>query len=177
MHLDSNRVVVELAQASFKDRRLATRLRGLAERFVVEPAASFPKALSGSAELEAAYRFFGNAAVTPEAILEGHFEGVRRRAERENTVLALHDTSVITFRHDGQRRADDGEPLPKQRFFVHLALIITDDGNRRPLGISALETWYRGSTTRGGGWHDEANRWSETALLTSRRLDHKSVVH
>jgi hypothetical protein len=89
----------------------------------------------------------------------------------------LHDTSVITFRHDGQRRADDGEPLPKQRFFVHLALIITDDGNRRPLGISALETWYRGSTTRGGGWHDEANRWSETALLTSRRLDHKSVVH
>lgn len=177
MHLDSNRVVIELAAAGFKDRRLATRLRGLAERFVVKPAASFPKALCGSAELEAAYRFFGNAAVTPDAILGGHFEGVRRRAEQEDTVLALHDTSVITFRHDGQRRADDGEPLPKQRFFVHLALIITDDGNRRPLGISALETWYRGSSSRGGGWHDEANRWSETALLTSQRLAHKSIVH
>jgi hypothetical protein len=177
MHLDVVRVVEELAAAGFKDRRLALRLRGLAERFVVEPSASFPKALSGSAELEAAYRFFGNAAVTPDAILAGHFEGVRRRAEREDTVLALHDTSVLTFRHDGQRRADDGKPLPKQRFFVHLALIVTDDGNRRPLGISGLETWYRGSSTRGGGWHDEANRWSETALLTSQRIAHKSVVH
>jgi hypothetical protein len=177
MHLDANRVVEELAAGGFKDRRLAARLRGLAERFVVKPSASFPKALGGSAELEAAYRFFGNVAVTPEAILAGHFEGVRRRAEREDTVLALHDTSVFTFRHDGQRRADDGKLLPKQRFFVHLALVVTDDGNRRPLGVCGLETWYRGSSTRGGGWHDEANRWSETALLTSQRLGHKSVVH
>jgi len=177
MHLDANRVVEELAAGGFKDRRLAARLRGLAERFVVKPSASFPKALGGSAELEAAYRFFGNVAVTPEAILAGHFEGVRRRAEHEDTVLALHDTSVFTFRHDGQRRADDGKLLPKQRFFVHLALVVTDDGNRRPLGVCGLETWYRGSSTRGGGWHDEANRWSETALLTSQRLGHKSVVH
>src|SRR6478609_1561546 len=177
MHLDANRVVEELAAGGFKDRRLAARLRGLAERFVVKPSASFPKALGGSAELEAAYRFFGNVAVTPDAVLAGHFEGVRRRAEREDTVLALHDTSVFTFRHDGQRRADDGKLLPKQRFFVHLALVVTDDGNRRPLGVCGLETWYRGSSTRGGGWHDEANRWSETALLTSQRLGHKSVVH
>jgi len=177
VHLDANRVVEELAAGGFKDRRLAARLRGLAERFVVKPSASFPKALGGSAELEAAYRFFGNVAVTPEAILAGHFEGVRRRAEHEDTVLALHDTSVFTFRHDGQRRADDGKLLPKQRFFVHLALVVTDDGNRRPLGVCGLETWYRGSSTRGGGWHDEANRWSETALLTSQRLGHKSVVH
>src|SRR6478609_1832963 len=104
MHLDANRVVEELAAGGFKDRRLAARLRGLAERFVVKPSASFPKALGGSAELEAAYRFFGNVAVTPDAVLAGHFEGVRRRAEREDTVLALHDTSVFTFRHDGQRR-------------------------------------------------------------------------
>jgi hypothetical protein len=177
MHLDSNAVVVELSAGTFKDRRLAARLGGLAERFVAKPDASFPKALVGSAELEAAYRFFGNAAVNPDAILAGHFEGVRRRAEQEDTVLALHDTSTITFRHDGERRGDDGELLPKQRFFVHLALVVTDDGTRRPLGVGGMETWYRGSSFGGGGWHDESNRWSEMALLTSQRLAHKSVVH
>lgn len=177
MHLDSNRVVVELAAGSFKDRRLAPRLRGLAERFVAKPDASFPKALVGSAELEAAYRFFGNAAVTPDAILAGHFEGVRKRGEREDTVLALHDTSVISFRHDGDRRGDDGGLLPKQRFFVHLALVVTDDGTRRPLGIGGLETWYRGASFGSGGWHDENDRWSQMALLASQRLAHKSVVH
>jgi Transposase DNA-binding/Transposase DDE domain len=177
MHLDGNQVVIELGAGSFKERRLATRLGGLAARLVAKPSASFPKALVGSAELEAAYRFFGNAAVNPDAILAGHFAGVRLRAQQEDTVLALHDTSAITFRHDGERRGDDGTLLPKQRFFVHLALVVTDDETRRPLGIGGMETWYRGSSFGEGGWHDESNRWSELALLTSQRLAHKSVVH
>lgn len=175
--MDSARVVTELGAASFVDRRLARRLEMLAARFVIKPDASFPEALRRSAELEAGYRFFGNTAVNPDAILAGHFEGVKKRAEEEESVLALHDTSTITFRHNGQRRADDGSPLPKQRFFVHLALVVTDDEARRPLGIAGLQTWYRGSTFGGGGWHDEANRWSDTALLASQRLAHKSVIH
>ena len=177
MHLDSNRVVAELGAGGFKDRRLAIRLRGLAERFVAKPDASFPTALRGSAELEAAYRFFGNVAVSPDAILDGHFEGVRRRCEREGTVLAIHDTTTISFRHDGQRRGDDGKSLPKQRFFAHLSLVISDDGVRRPLGVAGLGTWYRGASFGGGGWHDEYDRWWRMAQLTAQRLSHKSVVH
>lgn len=177
MRLDSVQVVTELGAAPFADRRLARRLGMMTERFVADPDASFPKALVGSAELEAGYRFFGNVAVDPDTILGGQYEGLRRRADREETVLALHDTSVMTFRHDGQRRADDGELLPKQRFFVHLALVVTDDETRRPLGVAGMQTWYRGSSFGGGGWHDEANRWSESALITSQRLAHKNVVH
>lgn len=169
--------MAELGAAPFADLRLARRLGMIAAKLVAKPDASFPEALGGSAELEAGYRFFGNVAVNPDEILAGHFDGVRRRAEQEETVLALHDTSVITFRHNGQRRADDGGLLPKQRFFVHLALVVTDDEARRPLGIAGLQTWYRGSSFGGGGWHDEANRWSDTALLTSQRLAHKSLIH
>ena len=40
MQLNADRVVEELGAAGFKDRRLALRLRGLAERFVVKPSAS-----------------------------------------------------------------------------------------------------------------------------------------
>lgn len=39
---------------------------------VDRPTESFPKALD-DAELEAAYRFFGNGQVTPDAILAPHF--------------------------------------------------------------------------------------------------------
>jgi len=177
MDLDGNRVVAELGSAGFKDRRLAVRLRGLAERFVAKPDVSLPKALYGSAELEAAYRFFGNVAVTPDAILEGHFEGVRQRCVSEETVLALHDTTDIKFRHDGRRRGDDGKALPKQQFFAHVALVVTDDGIRRPLGVTGLGTWYRGASFGGGGWHDEHDRWWLMAELASQRLNHKSVVH
>jgi Transposase DNA-binding/Transposase DDE domain len=177
MHLDSNCVVTELGAASFKDRRLAIRLRGLAEKFVAKPGASFPRALVGSAEQEAAYRFFGNVAVSPDAILDGHFEGVRQRCEREDTVLAIHDTTTISFRHDGRRRGDAGESLPKQRFFAHVALVITDDGTRRPLGVAGLDAWYRGASYGGGGWHDEHDRWWLMAQRTAQRLAHKNVVH
>jgi hypothetical protein len=144
---------------------------------VTKPDVSLPKALAGSAELEAAYRFFGNVAVTPDAILDGHFEGVRQRCDSEETVLVLHDTTDIKFRHDGRRRGDDGEALPKQQFFAHFALTVTDDGTRRPLGVAGLGTWYRGASFGGGGWHDEYDRWWLMAELASQRLDHKSVVH
>ena len=89
MHLDRAQVVTEFGAAKFKDRRLAVRLQGLAEKLTARPDISFPRAFESSAELEAAYRFFGNVAVTPDAILDGHFEGVRRRCEQEETVLAL----------------------------------------------------------------------------------------
>lgn len=177
MHLDSNRVVTELGAADFRDRRLAVRLQGLAERLVLKPEASFPQAMRDSAELEAAYRFFGNVAVNPDAILDGHFKGVRQRGEREGTVLAIHDTTTISFRQDGKKRGDDGKALPKQRFFAHLSLVISDDGVRRPLGVAGLKTWYRGASFAGGGWHDEYDRWWLMAQLTAERLSHESVVH
>ena len=115
--------------------------------------------------------------MSPDAILDGHFEGVRRRCEGEATVLAIHDTTAISFRHDGQRRGEDGAALPKQRFFAHAALVITDDGTRRPLGIAGLGTWYRGASYGGGGWHHEYDRWWLMAQLASQRIAHKSVVH
>jgi hypothetical protein len=177
MDLDSSCVVAELGAGRFEDRRLVMRLGMLAERFAAKPDVSLPKALRGSAELEAAYRFFGNVAVTPDQILDGHFEGVQQRCESEETVLVLHDTTDIKFRHDGRRRGDDGKALPKQQFFAHFALAVADDGTRRPLGVAGLGTWYRGASFGGGGWHDEYDRWWLMAELASQRLNHKSVVH
>jgi hypothetical protein len=177
MHLDRAEVVAEFGAAKFKDRRLAARLQGLGGKLTARPDVSFPEVFESSAELEAAYRFFGNVAVVPDIILSGHFEGLRRRGGEESTVLVVHDTTTISFRGDGQRRTHDGNALPKQRFFAHVSLVVSDDGLRKPLGVACLATWYRGSTFGGGGWHHEHDRWWETALLASERLQHKNVIH
>lgn len=171
MHLDSAQVVEELAGASFKDPRLGRRLRGLAERFVAEPDKSFPRQMKSDAELEAAYRFFGNAAVTPEAILSGHYDSVRIRCEHEAAVLAIHDSTTITFRGDGHRTARD-VALPMQRFFAHAALVIADDGNRRPLGVAGLEVWHRGEEKL-----EEYGRWWRMVQVVSQRLASTDVIH
>jgi hypothetical protein len=171
MHLDAAQVVEELAGAAFKDPRLCRRLRGLAERFVAEPEKSFPRQMKSSAELEAAYRFFGNTVVSPETILSGHYESVRTRCEREGAVLAIHDSTTITFRGDGRRTASD-VALAKQRFFAHVALVIADDSNRRPLGIAGLEVWHRGEENL-----EEYGRWWRVVQVVSKRLSAANVVH
>jgi len=72
-----NRIEVPALSAEFSDAdlgdvRLNRRLGLLADRLGERPGESFPKALD-DAELEAAYRFFGNDSVSPEAILAPHF--------------------------------------------------------------------------------------------------------
>lgn len=171
MHLDSAQVIEELAGASFKDARLGLRLRGLAERLVAEPDKSFPKQMKSSAELEAAYRFFGNASVTPETILSGHYDSVRSRCQQESAILVLHDSTTINFRGDGQRMARDA-PMALQRFFAHAALVVADDGGRRPLGVAGLEIWHRGEEQ-----FYEYGRWWRMVQTTSTRLATADVVH
>jgi len=63
-------VADEVADADLGDARLAKRLTALVTSIADRAAESFPKALD-DAELEGAYRFFGNDRVTPEAILAG----------------------------------------------------------------------------------------------------------
>ena len=66
---------VELADADLGDARLSRRLTGLASSLADRASEGFPKALD-DAELEAAYRFFGNERVTPEAIYAPHFRQI-----------------------------------------------------------------------------------------------------
>ena len=72
-------ISAELSDAELGDERLNRRLGLLADRLADRPGESFPKALD-DAELEAAYRFFGNERVSPEGILAPHVRQSARRA-------------------------------------------------------------------------------------------------
>jgi hypothetical protein len=133
----------ELADADLGDRRLSKRLGLLADRIAERPGESFPKALD-DAELEGAYRFFGNDQVTPEAILAPHFRQTARRAAESPRVIVAHDTTQFEF--GGQTKREGLGRLIKpsaQGFFGHFSLAMSADGARNPLGLLALETVFR----------------------------------
>ena len=132
----------ELGDAELGDERLNRRLGILADLVAQRPDAGFPKALD-DAELEAAYRFFGNDRVTPEAILAPHLRQSARRACEHQRVLVVHDTTQFEF--GGQKKREGLGRLirPGQGFFGHFSLAVAADGSRKPLGLLSVETVFR----------------------------------
>jgi hypothetical protein len=132
----------ELGDVELGDERLNRRLGVLGDLIAQRPDAGFPKALD-DAELEAAYRFFGNDRVTPEAILAPHFRQSARRASEHERVLVVHDTTQFEF--GGQKKREGLGRLirPGQGFFGHFSLATTADGTRKPLGLLSVETVFR----------------------------------
>lgn len=133
----------EFAGADLGDARLGARLCILGDRLADRPGEPFPKALD-DAELEAAYRFFGNDKVTPDAILAPHFRQTARRAGELSRAIVVHDTTAFEFSGDVKRSGLGHLIRPSaQGFFGHFSLALTADGTRTPLGLLALETVFR----------------------------------
>jgi len=132
----------EIVEADLGDVRLTHRLALLVDSIADRAGESFPKALD-DAELEGAYRFFGNANVTPDAILSPHFRQTARRAAAHRTVLVIHDTTQFEFGGTVKRKGLGRLIRPGQGFFGHFALATSADGDREPLGLLNLETVFR----------------------------------
>ena len=136
-------ISAELSEADLGDERLNRRLGLLADQLARQPGESFPKALD-DAQLEAAYRFFGNERVSPEAILAPHFRQSARRASEHERVLVVHDTTQFDFPGNSKREGLGRLIRPAaQGFFGHFSLALSADGARVPLGLLALETVFR----------------------------------
>ena len=157
----------EFANARLGDTRLSERLPRLAEKLSAKPDVGFPRALD-AAELEAFYRFIGNDAVSPSAILAPHLEATVRRCVDAKLALVAHDTSEFgysTSREGMGRVTDEGVG-----FFAHFSLAIAANGHRAPLGVLSLRTHTRkGKPKRKSGRHTERRpaveresyRWQE----------------
>lgn len=166
-----------MAGADLGDARLSKRLCLLADSIAARPGESFPKALD-DAELEAAYRFFGNEAVTPEAILAPHFRQSARRAGDLDRVIVVHDTTAFEFGGQAKRQGLGHLIRPAaQGFFGHFSLALTADGTRTPLGLLALETVFRLKKRIGHkNWTPdqslgESARWLRAAEAVEAQLD------
>jgi len=170
-------ISTELSEADLGDERLNRRLGLLADQLAARPDESFPNALDDS-QLEAAYRFFGNDRVSPEAILAPHFRQSARRAVEHQRVLVAHDTTMFDFPGNSKREGLGRLIQPSaQGFFGHFSLALSADGTRTPLGLLALETVFRldksiGHKNRTSAKNrGERARWLNCVDDAERRLD------
>jgi hypothetical protein len=90
-------VAEELATLDLGDERLNKRAEVLLSLLGDKPGVSIPAACNGWAETKAAYRFFANEYVTPEAVLKPHFQATRERIADADVVLCIEDTSEIDY--------------------------------------------------------------------------------
>jgi hypothetical protein len=150
----------EFRGASFRDTRLGERLVRLAAAMSETPDASFPRALPISAELEGAYRLFGNTNVRPGDVLEPHIKQTLSRIADQPEVLLAHDSSTVSFTSEGHREGLTPARGEKQSFMLHCSLAIRADGTRRPEGVLAAS--YHIPTDAKDGSLQE--RWSEHVL-------------
>jgi len=133
----------EYEGADLGDRRLNARVKRMAGELSARPGDSFPDVFSDESQLEAVYRFVNNNRVTLRKMVEPHAAATLLRAKAERVIIVAHDTTG--FRYEGQGRRGLGRLLQKgSGFYAHMALGVTRDETRDPLGILAVSTIVRG---------------------------------
>src|SRR3954468_23080466 len=125
----------EMESVDLNDSRLDGRIAILLSDLGNHPNLSIPAACRGRAEMQAAYRFFDNDAVSFDKVLAPHIERTRQRIAGLETVLMIQYTTEADLTRPGQavagaRRLDDS----RRGILVHPLHAVTPDGT--PLGTA-----------------------------------------
>jgi Transposase DNA-binding/Transposase Tn5 dimerisation domain len=136
-------VAEEMKGADLNDKRLNRRLNRILSDLAERPTASIPAACRGKTETVAAYRFFDNDRVDPQAILGPHYARTRQRIAAQPMAILVPDTTELELTRpeqqvDGAGPLDDG---PRRGALVHLLAAFTEDGT--PLGAAWSQMWTR----------------------------------
>ena len=132
------------------DQRRTKRLTKLAESMAKNAGESVVKASGDPASIEAAYRFIRNESIDPDVIAENGFNLTTDIASKCTDVLAIQDTTGISFRHStlcnelgNISSANTNSRSPKARsLFVHSTLML-DANNEQVIGLAHQKYWLR----------------------------------
>src|SRR3954454_4381935 len=94
----------EFEGAKLGDRRREARLAKVVRSFSTNPRASLPNSVGDDAALEGVYRFLGNEAVDPKAVLAPHSKRAMERARDAGVALVVHDTTENEFAGEVKRK-------------------------------------------------------------------------
>ncbi|VFS50469.1 Transposase for transposon Tn5 [Budvicia aquatica] len=136
--------------AKLGDPRRTRRLVTLATSLAQHTGLSIVKSSQSTAEVEGAYRLIRNPSVLPEAIAEAGFIATAEEATRHPVLLALEDTTTISFSH---RTASDtlGHTAPGRHtrgLLVHSVLLYAPD-KAQMVGLIEQQRWSRDIVTYG----------------------------
>lgn len=137
----------ELNGINLGDTRLNKRSKLILEALGDNPEASINAACDGWGDTVAAYRFFDNAAVTPEGILQPHREATVRRMRAHPVVLHVQDTTELDFTKHPPKDARCLNKAERFGLYTHAHLAITPD--KLNLGVVGLNFFDRAAETLG----------------------------
>ena len=160
----------EFKTAKLPDKRHKKRLVMIATDFGNQPTASIPQACGPGKGSKAAYRFFENEDIKPQAIRQAHHDATLERVRKHSVVLAIQDTTALNYSHHPKTKGLGllGSHSNKTLgFFLHSTLALTTDGE--PLGMLHNEVLFRDPKLRGKAKHrhrkptaqKESHKWLE----------------
>jgi hypothetical protein len=166
------------------DPRRTKRLVKLASNYAKNIGESTVSSCGGNdSEVEASYRFLRNDGVKPEAIREGGFNSTSHLSKKESTLLAIEDTTTLSYKHKAAEELGytSNSPSAKSKGFnVHSILLLAEDTGR---SIGLIEqSWYcRDNAHYGKSKHKrtrnyqdkESYKWEHASRAMSKRLGEK----
>jgi hypothetical protein len=137
----SGQIADELAGINLGDKRLNERSVKVIKALGVDPAASINGSIEKWSDTLAAYRLFDNANVTPEAILQPHYNATIARIAEERVVLIVQDTTELDFSKHPPKDAGCLNKANRFGLYNHTHLAVTPTG--LPLGVVGVRTFDR----------------------------------
>lgn len=159
----------ELRYVQLGDARLNRRLMKMVEDLSSHPESSVPQACGDWASTKAAYGFWKNDKVEPEAINQAHKHSTVERLSSHNTVLNLQDTTDLNFTGHGKKQGMGYLDHPAAKGLkVHSCLAVSTQGV--PQGLIHQQVWARDPRTIGKKHNrsklktkdKESQRWLDT---------------
>lgn len=157
------------------DERRDRRLLKVAADLADNPGKSLVKASKDPAGIEAAYRFIENDYISPKAIAQAGFNATAEEAQKYKTVLAIEDTTGLSYKHSVARELGDNPSSDKssattRSLFQHSVLAI-DAESETVIGLAHQQNHIREEKVPGTNSErnkrpreeKESYRWEESS--------------
>lgn len=93
----------QFGHANLNDPRRTQRLVSLATSIAQHPGVAVSRLPLSPAQMEGAYRFIRNENIQASDIAEAGFHATMQQAQEHDTLLALEDTTSLTYKHESVR--------------------------------------------------------------------------
>lgn len=164
----------ECATLDLQDTRREARAMGLIATMFERPSGSVPQTFVEAAAVKAAYRALSSAAFAPEAFRQAQQDACVKRLAEEPVVLAIQDTSALSFTEHPAMAGRGRLPGPEQwGLLLHSVLALSEEGV--PLGLLHQKTWTRDPAEAGSRPPRKDRRIEEKESF--RWIESLRVVH
>ena len=163
------------------DARRTRRAVDIAARLAANPGASPNEACAGDeAAAEGCYRFLRNEKVRPDELAEGPFKWTAELCRDRDVVLAIQDTTDLTYSHAVSAQLGD---LGSGRGIVVHSVFAVDGQTREPIGLLDMQRIIRPDVRPGkrkrakrSYKEKESYKWKCSSENIDKRLENRSNI-